>query len=118
MTKKKGIKEGKLIPLDEIHIIEEACTRQTFIELTKNNMVPEPGNTGQHNEKVTFDELVASMQTVGQLECIAVREDTTIPKELLEEDGLSALYYLVTGLRRLWAAQTLGWKNIKAVVLY
>lgn len=105
---KRGIKEGKLIPLEEIRIFGDTLVRQTLVKKL------EQGKT----EEIEADlkELKDSMKAVGQIEMIGVRE-IPCPKELLKEDGLTAVYQLIFGLRRFLAAQLLDWKKIKAVVL-
>jgi len=104
---KKAIKEGKLVPLDEIRIIPETLVRQDLFKLFKRD-------EKKAREKVA--ELMASMKAVGQIECIGLYE-IEVPQQLLKEDGLSAVYQLVFGFRRFLAARFLGWEKIKAVIL-
>jgi len=104
---KKTIKEGKLVPLEEIRIIPDTLSRQSLVKIFMCN---------REKAKDEVAELMDSMKAVGQIEFIGLRE-IDVPKCLLEEDGLSAVYHLIYGYRRYLAAQFLGWKKIKAVIL-
>lgn len=106
---KKGIKEAKMLSLDQIRIFSDTLTRQSLVTLVHQ------GKMEAAQEQVA--DLMKSMKVVGQIECVGVRQ-IDVPEELLEEDGITGgLYYLIFGLRRYLAAHFLGWDKIKAVIL-
>jgi len=116
MTKKKQIKRAKNILLTDIDIPYENMTRKSLVELLKKHKP-----TNWHKIKEITDgpslikELMDSMKSVGQIECIGVTE-IEVPKELLIEDGREGVYLLRYGLRRFVAAYLLGWDRIKTVI--
>ncbi len=105
---KRAIKECKSIPLEEIRIFGDTLSRQSLVKKLEKGKIKEI--------EADLKELKDSMKAVGQNEMIGVRE-ISCSKELLEEDGLTAVYQLIYGLRRFLAAELLNWKTIKAVVL-
>lgn len=104
---KRVIKEGKLVPLDEIRVFSDTLVRQSLVRLFKHN---------KKKAKEEVAELMASMKAVGQIECIGLFQ-IEVSQQLLKEDGLTAVYQLVFGFRRYLAARFLGWEKIKAVIL-
>lgn len=105
----KGIKEAKLLSLDQIRIWGDSLSRQSLVKLINANKMKEA------EQEVA--ELMDSMKATGQIECIGVKQ-IDVPEQLLKEDGIvGGLYYLVFGLRRYLAAHFLGWEKIKAVIL-
>lgn len=105
---KNRTKLFKEIPLEEIRVLPDALTRQCLIKLVETK--------GIEAAKPQLQELMESMKTAGQIECIGVSE-IHVSAELLREDGLTGVYQLIFGLRRFLAARLLGWETIKAVVL-
>lgn len=106
---KKGIKEGKLLSLNQIRIFPDVLSRQSLLKLVQQRKIKAV--------KESLKELMDSLKACGQIECIGVRQ-LDVPDELLKEDGIDGgLYYLVFGYRRYLAAEFLEWEKIKAVVL-
>ena len=105
---KKRLKEGKMIKLEEIFVAPGTMSRQSLVELVEKG--------GIEAAEPQLQELMASMKSKGQIECIGV-SDMGLDAGLLKEDGLDAMYQLMFGLRRVLAARLLGWDTIKAVIL-
>ena len=74
---KKRLKEGKMIKLEEIFVAPGTMSRQSLVELVEKG--------GIEAAEPQLQELMASMKSKGQIECIGVRGNS--PKEIRAEHG-------------------------------
>ncbi|WP_344508507.1 ParB/RepB/Spo0J family partition protein [Dactylosporangium maewongense] len=86
-----------------------------FAEISVTSIVPNPKQPRQVFDDDAIEELKTSIQEVGFLQPIVVRE-LTEPVESDDESGTQKKYELVMGERRWRAAQALGKEAIPAIV--
>jgi ParB family transcriptional regulator, chromosome partitioning protein len=97
--------DGSSVPLDQAHVIQLApVPGARFAEIPVDSIVPNPKQPRQVFDESAFEELKESIESVGLLQPIVVRE-TGIDK-----------FELVMGERRWRAAQAIGRQLIPAIV--